>query len=411
MKLSRYYDVIVVGAGAAGLTTAIVAAKQGLRVSILERNAKAGKKIAVSGNGRCNITHTHIAPDRYYATHDDFVAQVLHGYDSETIRCFLSELGIPTVAKEDGRCFPLSMSAKSVVDQFLYEVERLGVTIRYKEEVTKVSRDKEEFFVVTPHTAYRCGRLVLANGSCAAPKLGGSDSGYALAESLGHRLVTPLPALVQLHTYERWVERCAGVKHFAEVTLRIDGTESQRVRGDVLFTRYGVSGLAILDLSTRASLALHAGSFCEIEIDLFPNFSRDALFNLLYAHLDRDRNKPLRLWLEAFIPPKLVPIVLKEAHMEGDDESQLSRKRLHALVYTLKHLKLSIEKTHGFEHAEVAVGGVDTTDIDPVTMASKRCDGLYFAGEILDVCGERGGFNFHFAFVSALRAANDLAVR
>jgi predicted Rossmann fold flavoprotein len=187
--------------------------------------------------------------------------------------------------------------------------------------------------------------------------------------------------------------------------LFVNGEEVTQREGDLLFTSYGISGLAILDLSREISVHLAAFNYCELSLDLMPAFSKEKLTNLLLGRIDKESPKPILLWLQGIIHKKLAKIILSHSKCRSKTEGELNRKEINALVHTIKNLRLSISDTKGFKHAEVATGGIDTTEVDPQTMASKLIPSLYFAGEVLDVDGDRGGFNFHFAWVSAMRAA------
>jgi predicted Rossmann fold flavoprotein len=222
---------------------------------------------------------------------------------------------------------------------------------------------------------------------------------------MGHTLIPRHPALVQLCSDERWVKPCAGVKVAGVAQLYANGEYITEKKGDLLFTNYGISGLAILDLSREVSTRLANYDYCELNLDLMPELSKEKLTNLLLGRIDEKSAKPIEIWLHGFMNKKLISIILEQSKCRAKQENELNRKEVSKLVYTLKNLKLSISDTKGFQGAEVATGGVDTTEIDPQTMESKLVPGLYFAGEILDVDGDRGGFNFHFAWVSGLRVS------
>jgi predicted Rossmann fold flavoprotein len=399
--------IVIVGGGAAGLSAAVAIKRERpeYAVTLLEAGARTGKKIRASGNGKCNITNRFVSPERYYGDHPDFIAAALRGYDYDTIARFLESLGILLVQKEEGKCFPMSMQASFVAETLLYEAEAAGVVIRTSCALEKVRYEKNGFILQSACAQLRCDDLVLAAGSAAAPQLGGNETPYRLAETLGHRIIEPLPALVQLQTYETWPKRLSGLKLPCVVTLLCDGTECTQRSGDVLFTNYGISGLAVLDISIETVKALRNGSYCQIRIDTLPHLSMQQARALLTRHHDAQSLRPLKLWLQRFIPEKLASEVLRQHDLLEKHECDISRKTIYALIHTLKHLTLGIADTRGFKGAEVALGGVDTREIDAQTMASLKRPHLYIIGEMLDVAGDRGGFNFHFAFTSALRAA------
>jgi len=395
---------IIIGGGAAGLCAAITAARAGKKITILEQNSRIGKKILVSGNGKCNIGNRHITPHRFHSQNPDFVQQCLQTYDAQSIYSFFRSIGLELTEGKEGKLFPLSFHASSVAELLEYEAKRRGVEIVYECKVNTLAKEGESFVLETSQGVKRCKNLLIACGSPAAPKLGGNDSGYAFASKLGHSLVPRHPSLVQLVSEEDWLKQCAGVKISGIAKLYANGEYVTEKEGDILFTNYGISGLAILDISREVSLRLAQFDYCELSLDLMPAFSKEKLTNLFLSHIDKGSQKPVSLWLQGFIHKKLVPVILEHAHIKSRMEDQLHRKEINTLVHTIKHLRLSIRDTKGFQGAEVSTGGIDTTEIEPNTMASKLVKGLYFAGEILDVDGDRGGFNFHFAWVSGMRA-------
>ncbi len=402
---NRTSEIIIVGGGAAGLAAAVLCARNGLDVTLLEQNDRLGKKILVSGNGKCNIGNRTISPKRFHSQNPAFVKKVLDGYDAKVIETFFHSIGLELVEGKEGKLFPMSMQAASVVELLEYAAQEAGVKIVCSCAVNRIDRVDNHFTLETSQGDYKTKTLLLASGSVAAPKLGGSSSGYAFATRMGHTLVPRHPSLVQLVSEERWVKQCAGVKLPGVATLFANGVQITQKEGDLLFTPYGISGLAILDLSREVSLHLAQFDYCELSLDLMPRFSKEQLTNLLVGRVNAKSQKPLSLWLQGILHKKLVARILEVSKVKAKTESELNRKEIGKLVYALKHLKLSIADTKGFEHAEVATGGVDTTEVDPETMMSKVVENLYFAGEILDVDGNRGGFNFHFAWISAMRAA------
>jgi len=404
----KMVDMIVVGAGAAGLIASITAARAGKKVLLLEQNSRIGKKILVSGNGKCNIDNKYIASNRFHGQNPQFIETVLKGYDFPVVEKFFTSIGLELIEGKEGKMFPMSLQASSVVELLEYEARRTGVEILCDCTVTSISKEDTHFTVETSEGTKTCKKLLLASGSAAAPQLGGSNSGYAFATRLGHSLIPRHPSLVQLCSDETWVKACAGVKIAGLAKLYANGEYIIEKKGDILFTNYGISGLAILDLSREVSTRLANYDFCELILDLMPEQSKEKLTNLLLARLNPASEKPIEVWLHGILNKKLTPVILTQSKCKATTEKELNRKEIGKLVYTIKNLKLSVNDTKGFKGAEVATGGVNTTEVDPQTMESKLVPSLYFAGEILDVDGDRGGFNFHFAWVSGLRAGSNL---
>jgi predicted Rossmann fold flavoprotein len=400
-------EIIVVGAGAGGLIASITSARAGQSVTLLEQNNKIGKKILVSGNGKCNIDNKYINTNRFHSQDPGFIEEVLEDYFFEAIEKFFTSIGLELIEGKEGKMFPMSLQASSVVELLEYEAKRVGVEILCDCAVTSIDKEKDTFTVETTQGIKTCEKLLLASGSPAAPQLGGSNSGYAFAAKMGHTLIPRYPSLVQLCSEEDWVKACAGVKVAGVAKLYANGEYIIEKKGDLLFTNYGISGLAILDLSREVSTRLAGFDYCELSLDLMPKFSKEKLTNLLLTRIQEDSKKSLTLWLQGIINKKLIAIIVKQSKSKIKEEGELNRKEINKLVHAIKNLKLSINDTKGFKGAEVSTGGINTTEVNPQTMESKLVPNLYFAGEILDVDGDRGGFNFHFAWVTGMRVASD----
>ncbi len=396
-------NMIIIGAGAAGLCAAITSARAGQSVVLLEQNNKIGKKILVSGNGKCNIDNKYINLNRFHGQNPNFIEEVLEGYGFKAVEKFFTSIGLELVEGKEGKMFPMSLQASSVVELLEYEAKRVGVQIICDCTVTSIERKNNTFTVETSQGTKTCEKLLLASGSLAAPQLGGSNSGYAFATKMGHTLIPRHPSLVQLCSEENWVKACAGVKVAGLAQLYANGEYITEKKGDLLFTNYGISGLAILDLSREVSTRLANFDYCELSLDLMPELSKEKLTNLLLKRIKEGSEKPLTLWLQGVINKKLIHIIVEQSKCKAKTEKELNRKEINKLVHAIKNLKLSINDTKGFQGAEVATGGINTTEVNAQTMESKLVPNLFFAGEILDVDGDRGGFNFHFAWVTGMR--------
>jgi len=394
---------IIIGAGAAGLCAAIVLARAGQSVTLLEQNNKIGKKILVSGNGKCNINNKYISPNRFHGQNPNFIEEVLKGYDFKVVEKFFTSIGLELIEGKEGKMFPMSLQASSVVELLEHEAKRVGIEILCDCEVTGIDKVDALFTIETSQGTKTCTQLVMASGSPAAPHLGGSNAGYAFATKMGHSLVPRQPSLVQLCSEETWVKGCAGVKVTGLAKLYANGEYITEKKGDLLFTNYGISGLAILDLSREVSTRLANFDYCELSLDLMPQMSKEKLTNLLLARVKQNSEKPLGLWLQGVLNKKLIAIILEQSKCKVRTEDALNRKEINKLVHTIKNLKLTISDTKGFKGAEVATGGINTTEVNAQTMESKLVPNLFFVGEILDVDGDRGGFNFHFAWVTGLK--------
>lgn len=401
----RPKEFLIIGGGACAMATALLLARRGVKVTLLEKSSRLGKKILVSGNGRCNISNAHVDPSRFFSHNPAFVSSLLKGCPGKEVHRFLESIGVALVEGKEHQLFPASFSAKSVVMLFEAQLKRLGVEVVLDCAATKVTKTPKGFRVSTTKGEMVAKCVLLAAGSPAAPKLGGGEDALKIASLLGHRIIEPAPALVQLLSSASWLKRCKGVKVSGEATLIVEKKSMLSKRGDILFTDYGLSGLAILDISTQAALALKASNRCSVRLDLAPEPEKSQLTAHLRRRIDTKRDLPIAIWLSALYPPKLAKALLLQSGISASNESQLDTKSLGRLAFVIKQSTVAITGTKGFAFAEASSGGIDTADIDPHTLESKIVKGLYIGGEALDIVGDRGGFNFHAAWVCALKIA------
>lgn len=404
------HTIAIIGGGAAGLIAALSAARKGADVTIYEHNPSVGKKILASGNGRCNIINTTATANDYFGSDPDFVTYALEQLPFSAFIGFCHSIGLLLDIKEDGRCYPLSNEAKSVLFSFSASIKEAGVKILTEKKVLSITKTKESFTIHTDHDKKSYDKVLIATGSEAAPQLGACDDGYRFAATFGHTIIPTYPSLVQLHLNSKIHHKMAGVKTFAEVTLYVNNKEEGRVKGDILFASYGISGLAILDISQKASLALLNKQNVAISINLLPRFTREELEKIIQEFIGTVPNHTVETVLGGLIPAKTVPY-LCEAVVINPVKALciLTPKEIAKLLDVIQNWSFDINGTHGFKHAEVSGGGVATINIDSKTMESKLVKNLYFAGEVLDIVGRRGGYNFNFAWASGMIAGRQMA--
>jgi len=401
--------VAIVGGGAAGLMAAIHVARKDVHIDVYEQGKEVGRKILASGNGRCNVSNTSLSSADYYGRHPSFVNPALKRFDYPDFEKFCLGLGLVLDAKPDGRVYPLSNEARSVHEALRREALRRGVNLLTETAVERVDKSGVSFVVATSGGAERYDRVLIAAGSPAAPQLGGGTGGLALAQHLGHTVVDPYPTLVGLHLPGSLHERLSGLKMEARVTLYIDGRAAQRVEGDLLFTRYGVSGFAVLDVSTEASQALMQKRAVTLGFHLLPGYERQGVVALLQKLAKASPWLSVEALLHGLLPLKLVRAMLAVLRIDGQTRSsELDAKAWRKLAATICDWRFSVMGTHGYRHAETAGGGVDTEEVDAKTMESRIVPGLFFAGEVLDIVGRRGGYNLHFAWASGKLAGENL---
>jgi hypothetical protein len=401
--------IAVIGAGASGLVCAIEAARRGKRVEVFEKNAKIGRKILATGNGKCNISNQAIRLERYHGESVHHLKEVFKRFDTLTCKDFFRSIGLEMREGEEGRLYPMSHQASSVVDLLVHEARALGVVFHLESEVKNLTCKNGTFQLDVGDACYVFEKCVIAAGSSAMPSLGSCDSAERFAASFGHRIVPSFASLVQLVSHEAHLKEAAGVKVEACVDLWIEQQKCQSAQGDLLFTPYGFSGNAILDISRKASQALIKGEAVHVIADLMPLYTKDALFSLLQQHLVRAKGKSLSLWLEGLVPKKLaLALIHREKLTHIKDAGMLTIKELKKLTFALKAFRAEIHGTKGVESAEVCAGGVDVKEVDAKSLMSHKVKNLYFCGEVLDIDGDCGGFNLHFAWASGFCVGRSL---
>ncbi len=398
--------IAVIGAGASGLVAAIIAARAGAKVSVYEKNSKVGRKILATGNGRCNITNEDIKTSNFHGQNPSFVNHSLNHFNTLTCKKFFEELGIVMIEGQKGRLYPKSAQSSSVVDVLVYECERLGVEINLDSEVTSIAQSEGGFSLHVKEKNLHVRKVLIATGGLAMPTLGSCESGYVFAKKLGHTIVNPYASLVQLVCSED-VKSISGVKCEGDVEVLVDGKVCANAYGDILFTNYGVSGSAILDVSRVASQALQRKADVKLKLDLASEYTKEQLKNILERRKKSAFEKSVSFWLEGFINSKLANFITKSLHVRFAKE--LNNKDLSKIVFGLKNFILSVEDTKGFKSAEVTAGGVRVEEINPTTLESNLIQNLYFSGEVLDIDGDCGGYNLHWAWASGYMAGKSLA--
>jgi predicted Rossmann fold flavoprotein len=412
------WDLIVIGAGAAGLMAAIRAAGRGKRTLVLEKNRRAGIKILMSGGTRCNITQNtdNRGIVAAYGQPGKFLHSALACFSVQETCDFFEAEGVKTKVEATGKVFPVSDKAADVLAALLRRLERSGATLALNEPVTDISKPPDErsdsrgsFQVTTPLRTLGAARILLTTGGQSYPGAGTTGDGYRFAAQFGHRIVPPRPALVPLTTSLPWVAALRGIT-ITDATVRIleaGQTLAQR-RGSVLFTHFGLSGPAILDVSRVVSGHPQPQTLIAL-IDLLPGLLEPALDDWLRTEAQSSSKKQLAVVLAQQIPRRLCDIVLEQAGLPADRKAAaLPREERRRLAHVLKHLPIPLTGTLGFKKAEVTAGGVALDEVDSRTMQSKLEPDLFFAGEVLDLDGPIGGYNFQSAWSTGWLAGSSI---
>lgn len=402
---------IIIGAGAAGLTAAVFAARKGAKVTILEHTDKAGKKILSTGNGKCNITNRYQDAACYRGTHSDFAMEVLKQFGVQDTLDFMESLGI-LCKEKNGYIYPRSEQAATVREALLMECKHLGVVIQYSVDITKIERNSDVFVlsVGEDKKTYQCSKLILATGSKAAPNTGSDGSGYELAKSLGLKVIKPLPALVQLKCQEGIYKDAAGVRCSAKISIQVNGEIIAKEEGELQITNYGISGIPVMQLSRFAVKALDARKQVTAIIDFFPELEKEELKQKLLQFMTAFPERRVEDILCGFLNWKLAGALLQQMGIrKGKKASQCVENYLDDMVEFLKEYRTQVIGSNTFAEAQVCQGGVVTEEVDSETMEAKRIPDLYLAGELLDIDGTCGGYNLQFAWSTGMIAGTAAA--
>jgi predicted Rossmann fold flavoprotein len=395
----------IVGAGPAGMMAALEAAKQGARVLLFDTNRGVGRKLLVTGSGRCNLANVGVAPGRYVCADPAFLECALAEFGHERLIAALDELGIPTYATHDGWCYPLSNSAATVVDAFSAALELAEVEVHLRHRVVGIRWSKGQFALEAdvPDGArtYTVERVVVAAGGKAHPRLGSRGECFPLLGELGHTVVPVRPALAPIRAEVKRFHKLQGVRLDVELMLHQGNRKLGKTVGNLLFTQFGFSGPAAMDLSHLVSTRLvddYQGPPLRLTINLIPHHLEE-----LRQLIARRRAEPVpaRVVLGAVLPVKVPPVFLRLAGLSPDVRlNRVSNRDLEQLMSLLTGISVAVKGTRGFAYSQLSTGGVPVTEVVPRSMASRQVKGLYLAGEVLDVVGPCGGYNLQFAFTS-----------
>lgn len=393
---------MIIGGGAAGLFTAIRLKQACLSatVTLLEGSDRVGRKLLTTGNGRCNVSNTDLNGSRYHGD-PDFAERIINNFDFSAQRSAFENLGIMFCELEDGKVYPRSLQAGSVVDALRYRAEELGVEIHVNSRVTEVKRTSEGFSVTAGGREYNCRTVAVATGGQAGGRLGSCD-GYAILRSMGHKIEKIFPSIVQIKTTPETVRQLKGIKVMANATI----SSALGVRteyGEVLFCDYGLSGPPILQVSRLAE-----GENAVISLDVLPDIPELEIKNELLRRSEMFGNRPLSELFLGFLNKRLGQVVLKSAGLDINSPcGEITEKTALKISAILKSWSFKVTGTTGFENAQVTAGGAQTTQFFDCCM-SKKAKGLFAVGEVLNVDGDCGGFNLAFCWASADAAAKGI---
>ena len=397
-------DVVVVGGGASGMMAAGQAAGLGADTLLLEKMRRPGRKLGITGKGRCNLTNVASLPEiiSHFGSSGIFLRQAFYRFSNDELVVFFEDLGVPTVVERGGRIFPASGQARDVVDALTGWMRRQGVTVRRKISVDGLLIKRQKVCGVRGLTGeiYPADAVIIATGGVSYPATGSTGDGYRLARSAGHSIVSPRPALIPLETEGDVAPRLQGLSmRNVNVSVLINGRKQDEAFGEMLFTHFGLSGPVILSLSGRVTDALDMGGRVIISIDLKPALDEHKLDERLLRDLDAHGKRKFQTLLEGLMPGKLIPVCMDLTGIPPDRRGhQITASERRRLRAWLKDFRLEVTGTRPISEAIITAGGINTGEIDPRTMASRLVSGLYFAGEVMDIDADTGGYNLQAAF-------------
>lgn len=403
--------IIVIGGGASGMTAAIIAARKGAEVTILEQNERPGKKILSTGNGRCNLTNLQIMPDCYRGDDPLFIQESINHEQLADDLEFFKSLGILIKCRGD-YIYPLCDQASAVRDALELELKQLGVTVITGMSVERIRKGTPYFQIYCKgkKECYLADRVILACGSKASQVAGSDGSGYTLAESLGHSISPVVPALTALHAEGKYFKKLAGIRTGATVSLYIDNQYIAGDTGELQFTDYGISGIPVFQVSRYASKALLQHRNVTACLDLVPTLTKTDFCNEMDRRKECYSHRSAEECFNSILPSKLTPVLL---NLCGIDRKlwafKIPEDKWERMLELCKDFQVTITSVNDFKKAQVCAGGVKTNEINPDTMESRLVKGLYITGELLDVDGICGGYNLHFAWATGMLAGNAAA--
>jgi len=394
------YDVAIIGAGPAGIMAAISASENGKRVLLIEKNDQIGRKILATGNGRCNLTNRNIKVERFHGATPSFVSSVIAQFDQNKTIKFFEDLGLMLKEEDRGRIFPRTNQASSVVEILEYKLKENNVEILLNATVKKISKDTNWNLLLEDGRNILSDRLIIATGGKAAHYLGSSGDGLFWARNMGHTVSSIYAALVPVETQEAWTKDVSGVKVEAKVWTTSNGEMISDKYGDLLFTHFGLSGPVVMSQS-RFIAPLVEQKEVKIHIDLFNDISEEVLAKNILRNFEMNGKKAVKNCLVGLIPQRLISIILMISGVDGERKAaEVSREGRMTIAKTLKDLTLTVKSLRPLKEAQVTAGGIVCDEINSGTLESLILPGLYFAGEIIDVDADSGGFNLQWAWSS-----------
>lgn len=404
----KTYDVAIIGAGPAGIMAAIFASEKGKRVCLIDKNEIIGRKILATGNGRCNITNLHITSDNYHGANRKFVNSIISQFNQNKTISFFQNLGLVLKEENNGRIFPRNDQAKSVVEILASKLNDNNVELMLGQAVLDIRVQNSTFILNIGGKQVESKKIIIATGGKAAHHLGSSGDGLYWAKKLGHNITPIYAALVPVETVESWPKQIQGLKITAKVQVATSDKKISEKTGDLLFTHFGVSGPAIMAQSGIIAPFLGKEEV-KLKIDTAPDLDEIALEKILIRNLAGNGAKQVKNALVGLMPNNLIDIILKFANVDLKKKSaEISKVERQRILQSIKNLTLTIKELRPLKEAQVTSGGINADEIDSCSLESRIIENLYFAGEVVDVHGDSGGFNLQWAWSSGYVAGSNV---
>lgn len=415
-----YYDIIIIGAGSSGLMAAVAAGSNSSNVLLLDKGDKLGRKLGISGGGRCNVTNAKDIDElvKHIPGNGRFLYSSLATFSNHDIISFFESLGIALKEEDNGRMFPVSNKAKSVVDALIGEVRRLGVHIKVNSPVQHVLYENGQVVGVKLQSGeqYSCKKVIVAVGGKSVPHTGSTGDGYAWAEEAGHSIVELFPTEVPLVSREHFIAdkelQGLSLREVALTAWSLKGKKMITHEGDMIFTHFGISGPIVLRCSQFVvkELKKSTGTPIKMTIDLKPELSIQEVYDQSYMLCQTEDKKQIKNVLKSFVPERMLPLLFRKANISEDITfDHIPKQEWLELAQLIKAFPIRIHGSRSIEEAFVTGGGVNLKEVNPSTLESKLMSGLYFCGEILDIHGYTGGYNITAAFTTGYNAGRDAA--
>jgi len=400
-------EVVIIGGGASGLVAAITAAKKGKKVTILEKNNIMGKKILVTGNGRCNYFNEDQDIKHYRSQNLELLEKIITKSSIEKVLQFFKEIGIEPKIK-NGYYYPFSNQAVSIQNALITEINNLKIEIKNEIEVKEIQKQSYKFVIATNKQNIIADKVIIATGSKSAPKTGSDGIGYEICNKLGHTIIKPLPALVQLKGNEKYFKEWNGIRAEVTISLYEDNKQIAQETGEIQLTDYGISGICVMNLSGRVARGLYNGKEEYVKINFLEGLNiqtQEQFIEFMNKRNNTMKNRTISELLEGIINYKLVNVLLKKSKIQNNTKwNQISTESKLEIAKNIVELKIDITDTNSYDKSQVCSGGIPLSEIDLTTMESKKEKGLYIVGELLDCDGDCGGYNLTWAWITGMIA-------